>query len=260
MTRRLPRSTGPATRRCSCSRARSARTGRSGMPSCPSLAERFRVLRYDHRGHGALAGSATARYTVESLADGVLELLDALELERVSFCGLSLGGMVGMWLARRAPERIDRLVLCCTAARLGPPERWDERAAIVRAEGVEAIADAVLGRWFTPRSATRARDVSRASARCSRRRPPRATRPAARRSPLGPRVRLGAHPAPDARDRRRRRRRGRRPRTASVAGGDPRRRARRCSRTPRTSRTSSSPTPSPSAARAPGPGRRTEAT
>ena len=116
----------------------------------PSLVEDFRVVRYDHPGHGR-SPIPDAALTVESLADGVVELLDALELERVSFCGLSLGGMVGMALALRAPERVDRLVLCCTAAHLGPVEGWYERAEVVRARGTSAIADAVLGRWFTER-------------------------------------------------------------------------------------------------------------
>ena len=107
-------------------------------------------MRYDHRGHGN-SDVPPGPYTVEELAGDVLALLDRLELQRVSFCGLSLGGMVGMALALQAPERIDRLVLCCTSAHLGPPELWSERAALVRAEGPEAIVDAVLGRWFTER-------------------------------------------------------------------------------------------------------------
>jgi 3-oxoadipate enol-lactonase len=114
----------------------------------PSLAERFRVLTYDHPGHGE---SQVPRQpaTVDALADDLLELLDELGLARVSFCGVSLGGMVGMALALRAPDRVERLVLCCTSAYLGPPEQWAERARIVRAEGMEAIADAVVERWFT---------------------------------------------------------------------------------------------------------------
>jgi len=116
----------------------------------PSLVEDFRVVRYDHPGHGR-SPIPDASLTVESLADGVVELIDALDLERVSFCGLSLGGMVGIALALRAPERVDRLVLCCTAAHLGPVEGWYERAEVVRARGTSAIADAVLGRWFTQR-------------------------------------------------------------------------------------------------------------
>ena len=114
-----------------------------------AFAGEYRVLRYDHRGHG---GSPVPRgpYTIEELAGDVLELLDALGLERVTFVGLSIGGAVGMSLALRAPERIERLALCCTSRRFGPPETWTERAATVRAEGVEAVADAALERWLTP--------------------------------------------------------------------------------------------------------------
>jgi 3-oxoadipate enol-lactonase/4-carboxymuconolactone decarboxylase len=111
--------------------------------------EEFRVLRYDHRGHGD-SPAPPGPYTVDELADDVLELLDALGIGRVSFVGLSLGGAVGMRLALRAPERIERLALCCTSRRFGPPETWAERAATVRAEGVEAVADAALERWLTP--------------------------------------------------------------------------------------------------------------
>ena len=84
--------------------------------------------------------------SLDELGNAVLAKLD----ERASLCGLSLGGMVAMWIACRAPERVERLVLACTSARFGPPERWTARAATVRAEGMEAIADAQLDRWFTP--------------------------------------------------------------------------------------------------------------
>ena len=115
----------------------------------PELAERFRVLTYDHPGHGA--SELLARpCTVETFAHGLLGLLDELGLERVSLCGVSLGGIVGMALALEAPERVERLVLACTSAYLGPPEGWAERARIVRTAGMEAIADTVVGRWFTP--------------------------------------------------------------------------------------------------------------
>ena len=117
-------------------------------PQLPALTERFRVLRYDHPGHG---GSPLQDVrTVEGLAEGVVALLDELGLERVSFCGLSLGGAVGMRLALDVPGRIDRLGLCCTSPRFGSPEAWDERARLVRSRGAEAVADVVLARWFTP--------------------------------------------------------------------------------------------------------------
>jgi 3-oxoadipate enol-lactonase len=115
-----------------------------------ALAQTFRVVRYDHPGHGG-SPDPEGPVTVESLARSVVELLDRLELERASFCGLSLGGMVGMALALNAPDRVDRLVLCCTSAYLGPPEGWHERARIVRSQGMSAIAERIAGRWFSDR-------------------------------------------------------------------------------------------------------------
>jgi 3-oxoadipate enol-lactonase len=115
----------------------------------PPLAERFRVLTYDHPGHGS-SGLPEQPCTVESLTRPFVTLLDELHLERVSLCGVSLGGMVGMTLALEEPERVDRLVLACTSAYVGPPEGWAERARMVRTRGMEAVADTVIGRWFTP--------------------------------------------------------------------------------------------------------------
>lgn len=114
----------------------------------PALAERFRVLRVDHPGHG---GSPLPYVrSVEGIAQDLVALLDELRLDRVSFCGLSLGGAVGMRLALDAPARLDRLVLCSTSMRFATPDFWEERARVVREQGVEAIADIVLERWFTP--------------------------------------------------------------------------------------------------------------
>ena len=115
----------------------------------PELTERFRVLTFDHPGHGA-SDLPEEPCTVEAFAHALLELLDSLALERVSLCGTSLGGMVGIGLALEAPERIERLVLSCTSAYVGPPDGWTERARTVRADGMEAVADSVVVRWFTP--------------------------------------------------------------------------------------------------------------
>jgi 3-oxoadipate enol-lactonase len=115
----------------------------------PALLEGFRLLRYDHRGHGD-SPVPPGPYAIDDLGRDVLALMDRLEVDRFSFCGLSIGGMVGMWLASEAPERVQRLVLCCTSARFEPPDDWNSRAETVRADGVDAIADAVLERWFTP--------------------------------------------------------------------------------------------------------------
>jgi 3-oxoadipate enol-lactonase len=114
----------------------------------PALSAHFRLLRYDHRGHGG-SPVPPGPYEIDDLGRDVLALLDRLELERVSFCGLSIGGMAGMWLASEAPERVGLLVLCCTSARVAP-DVYDSRARTVREHGVGAVADAVLERWFTP--------------------------------------------------------------------------------------------------------------
>jgi 3-oxoadipate enol-lactonase len=112
------------------------------------LAEHFRLLRFDSRGHGRSA-VPQGPYSIDQLGRDALELLDRLGLERVSFCGLSLGGMTGMWLAVHAPERIDRLALCSTSAHMPPRSAWIERAEVVRSEGMAAIADASIDRWFS---------------------------------------------------------------------------------------------------------------
>lgn len=108
----------------------------------------FRVLRYDARGHGASAAPAGS-YTMAELSQDVLDLFDRLDIARAHFCGLSMGGMVGMWLAANAPQRVGRLALCNTAALMGPPENWDTRIAAIRAGGMAAIAGAVIARWFS---------------------------------------------------------------------------------------------------------------
>jgi 3-oxoadipate enol-lactonase len=124
-------------------------------PQLAALSEHFRVVRYDHRGHGA-SPVPPAPYELADLGRDVLDLLDHLEIARASLCGVSLGGMVGMWLGAHAPERVDRLVLCCTSAHLPPAEAWAERAATVRAAGTTAaVADAVLPRWLTREGAER---------------------------------------------------------------------------------------------------------
>ncbi|MGH2881895.1 MAG: 3-oxoadipate enol-lactonase [Solirubrobacteraceae bacterium] len=117
-------------------------------PQAELLKPRFCTLRYDIRGHRS-SPVPPGPYSIADLGGDLLALLDRLGIERASLCGLSIGGMISMWVAAHAPERVERLVLCCTSAQLGPPSAWHERAAIVRAEGVGAVADAVLGRWFT---------------------------------------------------------------------------------------------------------------
>ena len=127
-------------------------------PQMPRLSQILRVVRYDHRGHGG-SPVPPGPYTIGDLGRDLLKLLDRLALERVSFCGVSLGGMVGLWLAANAPERIDRLVACGAAARMPRPEDYAARAKLVRQQGMAAIADAVIGRWFTPAFPARRPDV-----------------------------------------------------------------------------------------------------
>ena len=124
----------------------------------PALAARFRVLRYDTRGHGE-SSVTPGPYSIMQLGRDVVRLLDELEIERAHFCGLSMGGMTGMWLGVYAATRIERLVLCNTAAKIGTPEIWNARIEAVRQGGMAAIADAVIQRWFTPAFIARAPDA-----------------------------------------------------------------------------------------------------
>lgn len=114
----------------------------------PALEERFRVVRYDIRGHGG-SPVPDGPYTIDDLVDDVIALLDRLGLDRVHFVGLSLGAMTGLHLAARNPERVDRLAVLCTGAHLGPAQGWRDRAAAVRAGGSTAVAEAVVARWYT---------------------------------------------------------------------------------------------------------------
>ena len=124
-------------------------TGLMWDAQAAALTEHVRVLRYAARGHGG-SPAPPGPYSLADLAGDVVALLDRFELERVSFCGLSIGGMIGMWLGVNVPDRIDRLAICCTAMHLPPAEMWTERAALVRKEGMEAVIDATIERWFTP--------------------------------------------------------------------------------------------------------------
>jgi 3-oxoadipate enol-lactonase len=114
-----------------------------------ALEQQFRVVRYDTRGHGG-SPVPDGPYSIDDLADDVVALLDRLGVARAHFVGLSLGGMTGMRLAARNPERVDRVVVLCTGAHLTPSSGWTDRAATVRAGGTKAVAEAVVDRWFTP--------------------------------------------------------------------------------------------------------------
>ena len=118
-------------------------------PQIAALSARFRVVRYDSRGHGT-SEAPPGPYSIDQLARDALALLDALAIPRAHFCGVSMGGMVGLWLGINAPERIDRLVVANTAAKIGTAESWNARIDAVRNGGVASIAPAVLARWFSP--------------------------------------------------------------------------------------------------------------
>ena len=118
-------------------------------PQLPRWTATHRVVRYDQRGHGA-SSVPDGSYTIEQFGRDALAVLDAQDVDRADVCGLSLGGVVALWLAVNAPHRVGRVVLADTAARVGSEDAWRTRAATVRAQGMAAITDLVLERFFSP--------------------------------------------------------------------------------------------------------------
>lgn len=118
-------------------------------PQIPEWSKHFRVVRYDSRGHG-LSPAPDKPYSIAMLADDALAILDTLGIDKAHWCGLSKGGMVGQWLATHHGERLGRVVLANTAARMGPPELWDGRIDTVRKHGMGVLVQPTLERWFTP--------------------------------------------------------------------------------------------------------------
>lgn len=110
--------------------------------------QHFRLLRYDRRGHGQ-SDVPKGPYSMERLGRDVLAVLDALEIERVNWCGLSMGGMVGMWLGANAPNRINRLILSNTSSYMADSAPWEARIKAAREQGLPALVDGTLDRWFT---------------------------------------------------------------------------------------------------------------
>ena len=113
-----------------------------------ALRDRYRIIRYDARGHGQ-SDAPDGDYTIEMLAGDALAILDALEVERIHLCGLSLGGTLGQWLALHAPQRLLSLALCDTAARLGTVEGWQQRADTALDAGMAALVDMSMTRFFS---------------------------------------------------------------------------------------------------------------
>ena len=127
-------------------------------PQIPELSKKWRVLRYDTRGHGQ-SSATKGPYAMSQLGRDVLDLLAALNVDKFSFCGLSLGGMIGMWLGLHAAERVQKLALCSTAAKIGTPETWNARIETLRKGGIKPISTATMERWFTGRFRESRREV-----------------------------------------------------------------------------------------------------
>ena len=125
------------------------------------LSDDFRILRYDRRGHGA-SGTPTPPYSMADLGGDVIALWDTLRIERSHFCGLSIGGLTGQWLAIHAGSRLDRIAVCATAARIGTAESWTARIGEVRANGLDSLVAATAERWFTPAFRAARPDVANA--------------------------------------------------------------------------------------------------
>jgi 3-oxoadipate enol-lactonase len=141
--------TGPANAPCIVLSTSLGARMQMWQPQMDALTQHYRVLRYDMRGHGN-SPSPTGPYSIADLGNDILALLDQYNIQRAHVCGISLGGVIGQWLGIHAPERIDHLILCNTATKVGTDEGWQKRIADVRAGGMASIADTVISRWFTP--------------------------------------------------------------------------------------------------------------
>ncbi|RKE79321.1 3-oxoadipate enol-lactonase [Rhizobium sp. AG855] len=124
-------------------------------PQVASLARHFRILRYDRRGHGLSTAPSTG-CTLDELGNDLLQLLDALGIERTHFCGLSIGGLIGQWLGINAAKRIDKIVVAATAPKIGTAEAWSGRVDLVRSQGLKALLPGTRERWFSPEFAATA--------------------------------------------------------------------------------------------------------
>ncbi|MFC6051662.1 hypothetical protein A6M14_02715 [Acinetobacter sp. Ac_877] len=114
------------------------------------LSEKFYVIAFDTRGHGKSQEQGLELNSVEQFAQDVIEIVDSLKIDKFSYAGLSLGGAIGQMLAIKYPERVEKLILCCTAAKFGEPAFWQDRANLVLEKGIDAILDATKNRWYNP--------------------------------------------------------------------------------------------------------------
>ena len=128
-------------------------------PQMKALTQIFRVIRYDRRGHGK-SNVPPGPYTMERFGRDVLAILDDLNIEKVHWCGLSMGGMVGQWLGANAPERFGKLILANTSCYYAEPTKWLERIDAVKKGGIAAVADAVIAGWLTQDFRERAPDIT----------------------------------------------------------------------------------------------------
>ena len=120
-------------------------------PQVDAFSRHYRLIRYDSRGHGG-SPVTPGPYTIADHGQDVLAVLDALAIERAAFCGISMGGHTGLWLGIHAGSRIDAIAVCNSAAKIGTPQGWNERAAMVREGGeasMQALAESSPGRWFS---------------------------------------------------------------------------------------------------------------
>ena len=114
----------------------------------PYLRDKYRLIRYDQRGHG-LSDATAAPYAIGDLVDDLAGLLEKLNIDRAFVCGLSVGGMIAQGLAASYPQRVRALVLCDTAMQIGPASIWNERIAVIRKDGISALTDPIMERWFS---------------------------------------------------------------------------------------------------------------
>jgi len=114
----------------------------------PEVLKHFRVVRYDRRGHGK-SGVPVGPYNMEMLGRDALAVMDAAGVDKINWCGLSMGGMIGMWLGANAPQRCNRLILSNTSAYFENKQIWNDRIAVVKEKGLNAVVGGTLERWFT---------------------------------------------------------------------------------------------------------------